>query len=168
MKILNTAHLAFNVSDMEKSLHFYCDCLGLKQKLLLNFDFNMEDESLKESYAKVEVSEELRKRYEAMMGKPWITYVEVAPHQYIELFYTYSPMDKKLNDDSQIGYLHLSLEVDNIKEAREELIAKGVQPTTEIALGPDHTYQMWIADPDGNRIELMEYTDRSLQLVGNL
>jgi hypothetical protein len=33
-------------------------------------------------------------------------------------------------------------------------------------MGLDHALQMWIADPDGNTIELMEYTASSLQLTG--
>jgi hypothetical protein len=30
-------------------------------------------------------------------------------------------------------------------------------------MGVDNSRQAWIKDPDGNDIELMEYTDRSLQ-----
>ncbi len=35
----------------------------------------------------------------------------------------------------------------------------------EIRTGLDGSFQAWLADPDGNRIELMEYTHRSAQLV---
>ena len=34
-------------------------------------------------------------------------------------------------------------------------------------LGMDHSCQAWIADPDGNAIELMEYGYSSLQLSGS-
>ena len=27
---------------------------------------------------------------------------------------------------------------------------------------------MWIHDPDGNRIEIMQYTDESFQITGNI
>ncbi len=30
----------------------------------------------------------------------------------------------------------------------------------------DHSFQMWTADPDGNKIEIMEYTHESWQLRG--
>ena len=30
----------------------------------------------------------------------------------------------------------------------------------------DDTYQAWIRDPDGVKIELFEYTDRSAQFIG--
>jgi hypothetical protein len=39
-------------------------------------------------------------------------------------------------------------------------------PSTEPKSGLDFSVQAWIKDPDGNEIELMEYTGRSLQLVG--
>jgi lactoylglutathione lyase len=31
-------------------------------------------------------------------------------------------------------------------------------------LGGDQSYQAWLADPDGNRIELHQFTDKSLQI----
>ena len=64
----------------------------------------------------------------------------------------------------QIGYLHLSLEVENIQAVREELMQKGITPDSEIKMQADHTYQLWVTDPDGNRIEFMEYTSESLQI----
>lgn len=30
----------------------------------------------------------------------------------------------------------------------------------------DHTWSMWFHDPDGNRIEVHQYTERSYQLIG--
>ena len=37
---------------------------------------------------------------------------------------------------------------------------------SEISLGMDNSRQAWIADPDGNSIELMEYGYSSLQISG--
>ena len=66
----------------------------------------------------------------------------------------------------RVGYDHLSLQVDDMNAAVEDLKSKGIMPTSEITFGPDYTYQCWFADPDGNRIELIEYTEKSLQVVG--
>jgi hypothetical protein len=41
----------------------------------------------------------------------------------------------------------------------------GIKLDKDIDLGPDGTYQLWIVDPDGNRIELMQYTEKSKQLI---
>jgi hypothetical protein len=37
---------------------------------------------------------------------------------------------------------------------------------TEISTGMDNSRQAWIADPDSNDIELIEYGPSSLQLTG--
>ena len=42
-------------------------------------------------------------------------------------------------------------------------MAKAI-PVTEIAVGIDGSKECWIKDPDGNDIELMEYTRDSMQL----
>jgi catechol 2,3-dioxygenase-like lactoylglutathione lyase family enzyme len=62
-------------------------------------------------------------------------------------------------------YRHLCLEVTGLKETCEELQERGVKVSEEIHEGLDHSLQAWIKDPDGNDIELMEYTHRSLQLA---
>ncbi len=59
MLIKGIGHIAFIVSDMEKSLHFYCSVLGFKKA----FEFNDDQ------------------------GKPWIQYIRVREGQFIELFY---------------------------------------------------------------------------------
>ena len=59
MKVQGIGHAAFNVTDMEKSLAYYCGVLGFKDA------FEMKDAE----------------------GKPWIRYIRVAPGQFLELFY---------------------------------------------------------------------------------
>ena len=39
-----------------------------------------------------------------------------------------------------------------------------MKPDTEISLGADGAYQFWLVDPDGNRLELMEYAEGAKQL----
>ena len=59
-------------------------------------------------------------------------------------------------------FRHICLEVDDIHKTVDELKAKGLE-VTEIKTGKDHSYQAWITDPDGNRIELHHYTPESKQ-----
>ena len=33
-------------------------------------------------------------------------------------------------------------------------------------LNCDHTWALWFHDPDGNRIEVHQYTERSFELIG--
>jgi catechol 2,3-dioxygenase-like lactoylglutathione lyase family enzyme len=60
------------------------------------------------------------------------------------------------------AYRHLCLEVDDLAATVDELRSRGVQ-TSAPRLGSDHSWQSWIQDPDGNRIELHQYTPESKQ-----
>lgn len=121
--IKNIGHLAFSVSDMEKSLHFYCDQLGFTHL------FQLKDSS----------------------GNPWINYLKITERQFIELFY-----GNNLKPGDNASYHHLCLEVDDIKATVRELESRGVVFAQQIMQGSDKNYQIWIKDPDGNPIELMQ------------
>jgi len=167
MKITNTAHASYGVSDLKKTVDFYCGCLGLKRKFSLTFgDFQ---QSIRNRYESEEAIPEAQKAFIASMEEKkdeiWLTYIEVAPHQYLEFF----PREAEWvggNSSKRNGYVHLALEVDDIHAARQELVEKGVE-CTEANFGIENTWQFWIKDPDGNEIELMQYTTESFQLTGN-
>lgn len=61
-------------------------------------------------------------------------------------------------------YNHFCLEVTGLKELCETLRARGVEVGEMRTSHHDHSWQAWLADPEGNRIELMEFTHRSRQL----
>jgi catechol 2,3-dioxygenase-like lactoylglutathione lyase family enzyme len=60
-------------------------------------------------------------------------------------------------------YRHLCFEVKDLAAYRAVLIRRGVA-ISQITIGMDNSKQAWIKDPDGNDIELMEYTPASFQL----
>jgi lactoylglutathione lyase/glyoxylase I family protein len=60
---------------------------------------------------------------------------------------------------------HLCLEVQNIDAAIAHIRARGAE-VTDKKLGCDRTFQAWVRDPDGVRIELFEYTGDSAQFRG--
>jgi lactoylglutathione lyase len=124
--IKGIGHIALNVKDMDKSLDFYCNVLGLKKAFSLN----------------------------DKQGKPWIEYIKVADHVFIELFYNgpgYSEEAAKKN-----SFNHICLEVDDIFAIAKQLKDKGVKLDVEPVQGVDNNYQAWARDPDGNRIEFMK------------
>ena len=135
--IKGLGHPAFNVTDMDKSMHFYSDVLGFK------FLFQLKDDQ----------------------GKPWINYLKVADMQFVELFYGGT---KTATTDSrtEIGFNHLCLEVEDIKAAIKELEDKGVVLDKPLKQGSDLNWQTWIRDPDGNRIELMQFHPDAPQMKG--
>lgn len=70
---------------------------------------------------------------------------------------------RKPNQGVRFG--HFCLEVLGLEEACRELESRGVKILRPVKTGIDHSRQAWIEDPDGNSIELMEYTAKSLQLT---
>ena len=119
-------HAAFTVTDMEKSLDFYCNILGMTKAF------------------------ELRREN----GDPWIIYLKITTNQFLELFY--GGKKKNEWDDTTVGYSHLSLEYDDIHQIADFIQSKGVEIVREIKHGVDGNWQCWIKDPDGNRIEIMQ------------
>lgn len=95
-------------------------------------------------------------------------YIELAPLQFIELFPASQSQKDYVGFNEHKGYSHYALVVDDIFETRKELEANGLVFDTEISKGPSETYQMWAHDPDGNKFEIMQFTDKSIQVVGNI
>ena len=60
---------------------------------------------------------------------------------------------------------HFCLEVERIDDAVAHIKSRGV-PVTDKKFACDDTWQAWITDPNGVRIELFEYTAKSAQFVG--
>ena len=58
--------------------------------------------------------------------------------------------------------------ITQLRELRERVQAvrhNGIVPETDINRGSDGAVQFWVRDPDGNRIEFMEYLPESKQLL---
>ena len=90
-------------------------------------------------------------------GERYGVYLKAGPRSFIEMFQgTLAPRAEKQS------YGHLCLEVDDVANTVIELRAKGIE-CTDTKLGMDQSWQAWIADPDGNRIELHGYTPKSWQ-----
>ena len=60
---------------------------------------------------------------------------------------------------------HVALEVDDMDATLERLSKHGI-PFSEKKLGADQSWQSWLEDPNGVRIELHQYTEQSSQLTG--
>ena len=88
----------------------------------------------------------------------WGLYLRAGPRSFIELF-TGEPGAVP----AQGSYRHLCLEVDDLAREVARLRAAGLT-VTDPKRGMDLSWQAWITDPDGNRIELHEYTPESWQM----
>ncbi|MCL5032959.1 MAG: VOC family protein [Thermotogae bacterium] len=93
-------------------------------------------------------------------GKSWINYIKVSKNQFIELF---CGGKKREVSQNEAGFSHLCLEVDDIQKVAEDLKKKNVVLDIDPKQGKDFNWQCWIRDPDGNRIELMQISEKSPQ-----
>ena len=152
---------AFQVKNAVNVEHFYTKGLGLKKVLTLTYA-DLYEALKKSGQADAESLQNLA----IWRDRPWIDYIEAAPHQYIELIHTDGQTkreDRNLQD--AYGYQHICLEVADIHAAWDAVTANGLTPDTDISLGADGAYQFWLTDPDGNRLELMEYAPGAKQLA---
>lgn len=62
---------------------------------------------------------------------------------------------------------HFAMEVDDVNEAYDALENAGYA-VTEKELAGDHNWMITCHDPNGIFIELQQYTDKSMQLVGGV
>jgi lactoylglutathione lyase len=137
--IRQLAHVCFHTDHMDPMVNFYRDGLGLPIKFTLTGDD----------------------------GQPLGHYFECGQCTFIEVFSQAAAVKQwgsqvqALTRGSQ--YQHLCFEVTGLEDFKQALESRGVS-VSAITLGMDHSRQAWIADPDGNPIELMEYTAHSLQL----
>jgi len=141
--IKRLAHLCFKTDQVDRMVRFYRDILGLRVKFTLTGDDGVE----------------------------FGYYFACGECSFLELFDQRGAVRQwggevvKLKSPADAPYQHFCLEVEGLETLRENLIARGIA-VTGIAVGMDGSKQCWIKDPDGNSIELMEYTPNSLQIQG--
>ncbi|MFO1210658.1 MAG: VOC family protein [Amaricoccus sp.] len=93
-------------------------------------------------------------------GEPHGFYLGANGRSHVEVFLK---PEAEYGDRNAIN--HFCLEVESIDDAVAHIKGLGV-PITEKKYACDDTWQAWITDPNGVRIELFEYTPKSAQLVG--
>lgn len=158
MKFNEIMHLSFYTDNMEKMRDFYEEKLGLKAKIIMRYEAYKGQEN-RGLWAKKAITHPKDIAY---------IFIELAPGQYLELFPKNEDQLPHECPNSRLGYSHFALMVDDIFEAKEELIKAGVPIDIDINKGQSETWQMWIHDPDGNQFEIMQYTPLSLQYKGNI
>ncbi|MBC8537145.1 VOC family protein [Feifania hominis] len=154
------AHVSFKCNDFEKMCSFYRDTMGFEQIFTLPYEGAILDAHRHEGFRE---------------GDTWIAYFKINDRQFVELFNT--PYEAKYSIPSY-SFMHFSVLVEDIIAAARHFENKGVQ----LWAGPKHvkkpytapypgdrrgqcnSYAFYIQDPEGNEIEVMQFTEDSLQL----
>lgn len=138
--ITRLAHVCFFTDQAETLLKFYQEVMGFP------FVFDMKHSD----------------------GTPFGWYLDTGNRTFIEIFDQKGAVREwggevvSMKQSNGVPYRHMCFEVEGLEALRADLQGKGLE-VTEIKKGLDNSYQCWIKDPDGNPIELMEYTADSLQ-----
>jgi lactoylglutathione lyase len=146
--IKQLAHLCFKTSRLEEMTAFYRDALGATLK------FN----------------------YLGKNGRPIGSYFAFGENTFVEVFdhadaHRRSNSPKPLEpleeprDAWLMRYNHFCFQVEDLDGYVALLESRGVVVTGR-KIGNDRSHQAWIKDPDGNLIELQQYTAQSRQFTG--
>lgn len=133
--IVNTSHVSFYVQDMNRMLHFYGTILGMKQK----FSSTDDDGS-------------------------WRVSLELAEQQHFELIQPEHVLNEAPVVNDYYGYQKVCFEVEDAAAAFAELVEKGVTPDSEIRMTVDYALSFNLSDPEGNRLEIVEFPPAALQI----
>ena len=156
-----TTQVAFQVQDAVNMELFYCRGLGMKKVFTLTYG-----DLCRAMRQTGQGTEAALRRLELLGEKPWIDYIQAAPHQFLELFHTDGVTLREERDlRGTYGYQHICLETADIEAAYAAALANGLKPDTPISEGADGAFQFWLTDPDGNRLELMEYAPGARQIA---
>ena len=150
-------HASFFAEDIDAIYDFYVNRLGAKVKMLIR----------NRAYA----DKPDHAFYERAQKDPdglCIIYFEIAPGQFIEFFPKQDGQKEHNGYNTNLGYSHIGILVDDLLETKRELEARGVEFITEPKIGNSHTWQMWTKDPEGNYMEFMQYTPESFQIIGHI
>ena len=143
--IKDVRHVGIVVSDMEKSLKFYRDLLGLKIKSLVNEQGEFLDNMLAHENVKNKVAKLVTEQGNAL----------------VELIDSSSYGNKKDRDFFTIGASHFALTVDDLEKTYDYLIKNGVKFTAPPQQTPDGFAKVtFCEDPDGTPIELVEVINK--------
>ena len=164
MIILANSHIGFNCKNLAESIRFYKEVLGLKEKFRLYYG----DMLPKHPEHRAKLDPQHLQELEQLKDRTWIVYLEWLDGYFIELFDEVKAHLDNLPDDIKYGYTHFALVVDDIQAFYEELIARGGKEIIDIPPQPciDRNKSMWFHDPDGNKIEVHEYSQTAMQKVG--
>jgi lactoylglutathione lyase len=126
LKGLRFGHVAFRVTDIERSLGWYREAFGA----------------------------EVVAHVEAIGPKPEYYYAEFATGQMVEFFVNGRTVPEPAPDAA--GFAHLCLVVDDIQEALAHMTAIRATISRPYFEGRAGQKVFFVADPDGNQIEIME------------
>ena len=94
-------------------------------------------------------------------GRIFGCYIDAGGRSHVEVF---EKAEAEFTEKNQIN--HMCLEVADLDAAIAHIEGAGFTLDRPKKKACDDTFQCWLRDPNGVKIELFEYTDKSAQFVG--
>jgi len=88
-------------------------------------------------------------------GSLALAYFKVNERQYVEIFPNLPP-------DRDDRLMHIAFETSDLEALRVYLLSKGVKAPEKVNQGRDGNLNLTVADPDGHRVEFVQYREGSL------
>lgn len=146
--IKQLAHLCFKTSQLEAMTVFYRDQLGA----IIRFSY-------------LNPAGQPIGRYFALGGNSFVEIFDHADaHRRSKSPKPLEPLEEP-RDPWLTRFNHFCLQIENLDAYVALLESRGVTVTGR-KTGNDRSHQAWVKDPDGNLIELQEYTAQSRQFTG--
>ena len=130
--MLKFGHVALRVKDINKMLEFYCNGLGFSEAFRINND----DGTLR------------------------IIYVHISDGQYLELCLG-GESKEQFDDQKSIGFRHINFTIEDLPKFKKEAEGRGVTFDSDILNTRDHNTNVWLFDPDGNKLEITQISNES-------
>ena len=139
--ILSMNHTGFVVKNLEESIKFYKDILGLKVTIRRERTGKPIDQVV--GYTSTHIKAAM---------------LTIDENHYLELIQYLNPEPNTQipTDRNILGASHLAFMVDDIQKEFEKLISNGAQKLNKSASLTPERKGCYLQDPDGNCVELME------------
>jgi catechol 2,3-dioxygenase-like lactoylglutathione lyase family enzyme len=138
-------HTAISVSDLDRSIHFYRDLLGMKLEWRI-------DHRRSPALEKVVGLENVDVSYAMLSG--WGARIEV--------FEYHSPAGRPYPETRPVcdhGITHMAFQVEEIDDLFQRLKSQGVRFNSPPQLVREGVKAAYFHDPDGITLEMVEYAD---------
>jgi len=120
-------HVAIRVKDIDKMLEFYCNGLGFKEAFRITND----------------------------NGSLRIVYLHISEGQYLEICLG-GDERPKFDDSKSVGVRHICFTVEDLSKTKREMEERGVKFDSDILDTRDHNKNVWLFDPEGNKLEIVQ------------
>lgn len=134
------SHVGLCVSDLDRAVRFYCDGLGFSKA----------------------PTQEIGKRYAHVAEVPGANYTIMVIRKGgagIELMHHHPPappFGKPAEHRNEMGLTHMAFRVDDVDATVKRLVEHGGTLLPETRLRDEKEHMLFLRDPDGNRILLLQ------------